>query len=66
MGEVSCSQSLLIELATYMLKIKSLEENCVGDSWINRGALQDTVHWFHSWRIKSSQTGLCVGKYHNW
>ena len=66
MGEVSCSQSLLIELATYMLKMYSLEENCVGIGWINRGALQDTVHWFHSWRIKSSQTGLYVGKYHNW
>ena len=29
-GETSCSQSLLIELVTYMLKTNSLEENCVG------------------------------------
>ena len=29
-GETSCSQSLLIELATDMLKTNSLEENCVG------------------------------------
>ena len=39
-AERPCSQLLLIELATFMLKIYLLKENCVGISWINGGALQ--------------------------